>query len=303
MVFPALVWAAFRFGPAGATLSIAIAAGVAIGVTANDVGPFYKQPIDHKTLSTQAYIAVAALTTLFLSAMVSERERSSQELADARRHEGEQALEERHRIARDLHDSISQTLFSTALHTRAAEKALQREGEHARTLEQELSAIGGLTKDAQSEMRNLIFELGRDPVENGLVAALSAHASRLSERDGVAIEVRGPRQRLGLSRRAEVQLFAIGREALANVIKHAGARRAAVTVETRPGRVLVQVSDDGAGFDPAERHPGHFGLESMRSRAAEIDGRLTITSAPGRGTVVRVEAPTEADGPLNGARA
>jgi signal transduction histidine kinase len=108
---------------------------------------------------------------------------------------------------------------------------------------------------------------------------------------------------LGLSRRAEVQLFAIGREALANVIKHAGARRAAVTVETRPGRVLVQVSDDGAGFDPAERHPGHFGLESMRSRAAEIDGRLTITSAPGRGTVVRVEAPTEADGPLNGARA
>ena len=77
MVFPALIWAAFRFGPPGASLSIAIAAGVTIGVTANDAGPFVKQPIDHKTLSTQIYIAVAALTTLFLSAIVSERERSS----------------------------------------------------------------------------------------------------------------------------------------------------------------------------------------------------------------------------------
>ena len=57
MVFPALIWAAFRFGPPGATLSIAIAAGVAIGVTAHDVGPFFQQPIDHRTLSTQLYIA------------------------------------------------------------------------------------------------------------------------------------------------------------------------------------------------------------------------------------------------------
>src|SRR5207249_9155481 len=74
MVFPALIWAAFRFGPPGATLAIAIAAGVAIGVTANDVGPFFRQPIDHRTLSTQLYIGVAALTTLFLSSLASERE-------------------------------------------------------------------------------------------------------------------------------------------------------------------------------------------------------------------------------------
>ena len=77
MVFPALIWAALRFGAPGATLAIVIAAGIAIGVTASDLGPFFKQPIDHRTLSTQAYIAVAALTTLFLSAVVSERERST----------------------------------------------------------------------------------------------------------------------------------------------------------------------------------------------------------------------------------
>ena len=81
VVFPALIWAASRFGTPGATLSIAIATGVAIGITANDVGPFFKQPIDHRTLSTQVYIVVTAMTTLFLAAMVSERERATRQLA------------------------------------------------------------------------------------------------------------------------------------------------------------------------------------------------------------------------------
>jgi len=294
MVFPALIWAAFRFGPQGATLSIAVAAGVAIGVTANDVGPFYKQPIDHRTLSTQVYIFVAALTTLLLSAMVSERERSAAALAEAKRHEGEQAVEERHRIARDLHDSVSQALFSTALHTRTAQKAVEQDGvSPAGPISRALAAIGELTRGAQSEMRALISELSRGPVEDGLVAALDKYASRLDDRDGLTIDVRGPDARLALSSRAETELFGIGREALANVVKHAGASTAWVIVEARPGRVLIEISDDGSGFDPAARHPGHFGLESMRSRAAEVGGHLAITSTPGLGTVVRVEVPAE----------
>ena len=105
---------------------------MAIGITANDVGPFFKQPIDHRTLSTQVYIVVTAMTTLFLAAMVSERERSTGQLAEAKRREGEQAVQERHRIARDLHDSVSQALFSTLLHTRTAEKALAQEGTQQR---------------------------------------------------------------------------------------------------------------------------------------------------------------------------
>ena len=153
MVFPALIWAAFRFGPPGASLSIAIAAGVAIGVTANEVGPFFKQPIDHRTLSTQLYIAVAALTTLFLGAVVSERERSSLALAEAKRHEGEQAVEERHRIARDLHDSVSQSLFSTVLHTRTAQRALEQEG---------VSASGPALPGPQLDRRSHTRGAGRD---------------------------------------------------------------------------------------------------------------------------------------------
>ena len=102
-VFPALIWAAFRFGPPGATLAVAITAGVAIGVTAHDVGPFFHQPIDHRTLNTQLYIWVAALTTLCLSGVMSDRERSSRELDEARRREGARAIEERRRIGNGLH--------------------------------------------------------------------------------------------------------------------------------------------------------------------------------------------------------
>jgi integral membrane sensor domain MASE1 len=76
LTFPALIWAAFRFGPPGVTLCTAIVAGVTIGITADQLGAFYKQPIDNRTLSTQLYILVAALTSLFLRAVVAERRRS-----------------------------------------------------------------------------------------------------------------------------------------------------------------------------------------------------------------------------------
>jgi signal transduction histidine kinase len=296
-VFPALVWAAFRFGPPGATLSIAITAVVAIGETANDVGAFSEQPIDHRTLITQLYIWVAALTTLFLSAVVSERERSSRELAEARRTEGERAAEERRRIARDLHDSVSQALFSTVLHARTAQRALVREGRSpSGSVGRALGTIADLTRSVQAEIRSLIFELRRDPVQDGLVASLAGHAAELDASDALTIDVRGPRARLPLSPLVETQLFAIGREALANVLRHAGATAAHVRIEAENGQVLVEIRDNGHGFDTAGGHPGHFGLESMRSRAAEIGGRLTIASAPGSGTAVRVRVPAGTDG-------
>jgi signal transduction histidine kinase len=295
-VFPALIWAAFRFGPPGATLSIAITTGVAIGITANDVGTFSEHPIDHRTLSTQLYIWVAALTTLFLSGVVSERKRSASELAEARRTEGARAIEERHRIARDLHDSVSQALFSTVLHTRTAQKALVQEGGNpSGSVGRSLGAIGELTRNVQSEMRALLVELHRDPVNDGLAAALARYASGLRASDGLAIDVQVEGPPLALPEVVETQLFAIGREALANVQRHAAASTAHVRVEAQQDQVVLEVRDDGRGFDPAAGNPGHFGLDSMRSRAAEIGGSLTVTSAPGSGTLVRVCVPTETD--------
>jgi signal transduction histidine kinase len=303
VVFPALIWAAIRFGPAGATLSVAITAGVAIGLTAADVSPFDKLPIDHRTLSTQLYIWVAALTTLFVTAVVSERERSSRDLAEARRTEGARTVAERRRIARGLHDSVSQALFSVTLHTRTAQKALgQERGDPSGRVGRSLGAIADLTRRVQSEMRSLIFELHRDPVHDGLVAALVKHVSGLRSSDGLTIDVHRPGPELPLSELAETQLFAIGREALANVERHSGATAAHVWVLAQEDQIVLEIRDNGRGFDPANGHPGHFGLDSMRTRAAEIGGSLTITSTPGSGTLIRVCVPAETDLTRDGSR-
>ena len=290
VVFPGLIWAALRFGPPGATLAVAISTGVVVGLTAHELGPFSKQPIDHRTLSTQLYIVVTAVTTLLVAAVVSERERAAKALADARRREGEQAAAERQRIARDLHDSVAQALFSARLHTRAAQRRL---GSESGGLARELSAIAELTGGAQHEVRDLVLALRHDPVADGLVAALASHAAEVAARDGLRIDVREPAVAPPLSHHAEEELFAIAREALANAVKHAGATAVSISVETGE-HVVVEIRDDGRGFDPGADHPGHFGLDSMRTRAAEIGARLTIASAPGRGTRVRVEAPASA---------
>ena len=289
LVFPALIWAALRFGPAGATLSVALAAGAAIGFTANELGPFFRQPIDHKALSTQLYIAVAALTTLFVGALVGERQRSVTALAEAKQREGEGAIEERQRIARDLHDSVSQALFSTVLHARTAERDLEKEGLDSHgPVARSLSAIAELTAGAQREMRILLSELNGTGEDEGLVAGLARHVATLGNPEGLTVAVRGPEQRLALSPALEAQLFAIGREALANVVKHSAAQRAWVNIESSGGAVSLEIRDDGTGFDAQLDRPGHYGLESMRTRAAEAGASLTILSVPGRGTVVRV---------------
>jgi signal transduction histidine kinase len=118
-------------------------------------------------------------------------------------------------------------------------------------------------------------------------------------RHGLEIEVEGP-ELLALSSRAQTELFSIGREALANVVKHARAGKAWVRVTAGSGDVLVEVRDNGVGFDPAARHPGHFGLESMHSRAAELGGVLTISSAPRAGTIVRVRTRADMEGASDG---
>ncbi len=124
--------------------------------------------------------------------------------------------------------------------------------------------------------------------------------ARVGAREGLVIDVRGPEGRLALSPGTETQLFGIGREALTNVLKHAQAGRAWIRVEARPAGVVLEIRDDGRGFDHTARHPGHFGLESMNSRATQIGGVLTITSAPRSGTVVTVEVPAESGPSANG---
>jgi signal transduction histidine kinase len=211
------------------------------------------------------------------------------------------ALEERHRIARDLHDSVSQSLFSLTLHARTAELALARAGlDPDSELGRPLQQVSELTRGALAEMRALIFELRPGALaEEGLAAALSKHSAAVTAREGLVISVEVPEERLPLAVEQEEHLYRLAQEALHNAVKHAQAKHAWVELLAGDGEVVLSVRDDGVGFDPDEPHPGHFGLATMRERAARIGAELGLESKPGAGTKVRVQiragtpAPTE----------
>jgi PAS domain S-box-containing protein len=200
---------------------------------------------------------------------------------------------ERSRLARNLHDSVSQALFSMTMHARAAQLSLAPAGLDASSpLGRSVSELAQLSRGAMAEMRALIFELRPGALaEEGLVRALGKQAAALSAREEVAITVEGPDGRLNLDAATEEHLYRIVSEALHNIVKHAHADHATVTLTTDTGVLQVEVSDDGAGFDRALAHPGHLGLSTMSDRAGLIGAELVVTSAPGAGTTVALSRP------------
>lgn len=289
LVFPALIWAALRFGTQGGTLAVVLAVAVTVWRTAHHVGPFVQHSITDSVLSTQLFAAVAALTTLCLAAIVTERRRGAVELVEARRRMAERGALERQRIARDLHDSVSQTLFSMTLHARAAERAMAGGSGVSDGGRHELGQVVDLSRSALAEMRSLIFELRPEGlVDEGLVSAIRKHAAVLSGREGIRIDVHGPVDRLPLTAGAAENLYRIVQEGLANVIKHAGASHASVTITATGDEVRVEIADDGRGFVPSASRCGHMGLQSINDRARELGGTVTLQSRPGAGTRVVV---------------
>jgi signal transduction histidine kinase len=196
------------------------------------------------------------------------------------------AVEERQRLARELHDSVTQSLFSITLFARAAELGLAQAGvDPDGTVGRSIGQLRTLTQGALAEMRALIFELRPDALaEEGLVVALTRQAAALTAREGLPIAVDGPTMRLPIPAEVEEHLYRIALEALHNTLKHAGATRAWVSIGAEPGRVLVEIGDDGCGFDPSLPRPGHLGLTTIAERAARVGGQLMIESAPGQGS-------------------
>jgi signal transduction histidine kinase len=203
------------------------------------------------------------------------------------------ALLERGRLARELHDSVSQALFSMTMHARAAQLAMADSGlEGNGPLGRSVLQLTELTRGALAEMRALIFELRPGALaEEGLVGALRKQAAALSAREPLLITVEGPDQPLALNADAEEHLYRIASEALHNVARHAQAGTAAVSVTAGQDTIQVTVTDDGQGFDPEVKHAGHLGLSTMAQRAEAIGAHLTITSTPGAGATVAVALP------------
>jgi signal transduction histidine kinase len=197
-------------------------------------------------------------------------------------------VEERTRLARDLHDSVVQKLFGVVLAAQSADTLFDRDPAAARAQVQRLRE---LAQDAIQELRSLIFQLRPAAVESeGLAAALSGHVQvlRRVHRREIDLQLAGePRRRPGI----DEEVFRIAQEALHNALKHSGATRLGVSLEEDEGRLLLTVTDDGVGFDPgaAEHRSRRLGLTSMEERARAAGGTLRIDSVPGAGTEVTVE--------------
>ena len=202
-------------------------------------------------------------------------------------------VEERQRLARDLHDSVTQALYGVTLYSEAAIEELSLQ--HMDTVAEYLRELQQTSQEALAEMRLLIHEL-RPAVleEEGLVAALQTRLMAVEGRAGLqtqfAMDVEGR-----LPSKVEEGLYRIAREALNNALKHAQARTIIVNLQRTPpdGKVILEILDDGLGFDPeTAREKGGLGLAAMAERAAELGGQLHVERREEGGTRVLVEVST-----------
>ncbi len=247
-------------------------------------------------LTLCVFLATAVMTSQLASALrrraeqARSRERElrllyeqAQELA---------ALQERQRLARELHDSVSQALYGMSLGAYTAREALE-----SSDLEQALASIDYvlvLAEAGLAEMRALIFELRPESLETeGLVAALTRQVAVLRARYKLTVEV-DLADEPALSLEQKQALYRIAQEALHNIIKHARASTVLLRLTRQEREIILEVRDNGRGFDPTGPFPGHLGLHSMRERATKMGGTLTIESAPGQGTCLRMRIPLRA---------
>jgi signal transduction histidine kinase len=278
LVFPALIWAAIRFGQRGATVAVAVTVGVSAWHTAHFAGPFVYFSITHGVVSAQLFILAATATTLALAAVVSERETFSTGLSASRARLVHAAQEERRRLEHNLHDGAQQSLTALGARLRTAREEL-RDGGGIEQSDKALVAAEEQLGFAVEELRELAH--GIHPAvltRHGLPEAIEHIAARST----VPVRVVAlPTVRL--DPRVEVAAYYVVAEAVTNAQKHAGASVIRVTATLSGGILRVEVADDGSGGAAESRGTG---LQGLRDRVEAVGGTFAVSSVPGHGTRV-----------------
>ncbi|MCI0687722.1 MAG: GAF domain-containing sensor histidine kinase [Sporichthyaceae bacterium] len=215
-------------------------------------------------------------------------------LTNARLYERSRELtlvEERQRIAHELHDAVAQKLFSLRLTAQAAGALVSRDPARAAT---ELAAVSRLAAEAQDELRQVVAELmPADLADHGLVETLRRRVALLDRVHAAAVTFQADGVRR-LPAATEEAILRVAQEALHNALRHGGAASVTVRLLGRPGGVELEIIDDGLGFDPAAVRTGGssgLGLASMRERARSVGGSLRVRSRAGSGTTIHLEVP------------
>jgi signal transduction histidine kinase len=281
IVFPSLIWAALRFGPRGGTLAVAVAVGVTLWKTAHHAGPFVVESIPRSTLSTQLYVSVAALSTMFLAAVVAEREEIAKGLRESRARLVTVADNERRRLENNLHDGAQLTLTMLA-----GQLATAREESRSRP-----QLAPGLFEDAETHLLIAIDEL-RDlahGIHPTILTDLGLGEAIRSLTDGSPVPIRVLELPAGrLDSTAEATAYYVVAEALTNAQRHAHAKQITIRVLESGRNLRIEVGDDGGG-GANERHGS--GLQGLRDRVEAVGGVLRVASGIGRGTLIRADIP------------
>jgi signal transduction histidine kinase len=199
--------------------------------------------------------------------------------------EEEARTSERSRIARDLHDAVSQDLFSLGMAAGGMEKALP-----AGPLRERAQAMRETAEGAMQEMSELLLELRPSALERGgLVSALERLSGSYQSRIGVPVNTQ--LEDVDVSAAGEVAILRLAQEGMSNAVRHAGASSIQLSLQAEDGRAVLTIKDDGHGFDPASVDGHGLGLSLMRDRVVELGGGLSVTSSPGQGTVVEAWLP------------
>ncbi len=200
------------------------------------------------------------------------------------------AIAERNRLARDLHDSVTQTLFSASLIAKVLPRLWERDPAEGR---RRLDELHQLTRGALAEMRTLLLELRPAALANTELKQLFQHlVDAAIGRGGIPIALTFAGEDLPpLTPETKLALYRIVQEALNNIIRHADAQAGGVGLTCNPGQLILVISDDGIGFDPDEVASDRLGLAIMEERTRQIDGQLRVESQPGAGTRITLHCP------------
>jgi signal transduction histidine kinase len=198
------------------------------------------------------------------------------------------AFDERQHLARELHDSVSQALYSIVLGSHAARRQLETNPTQAKGA---LEYVENLAEAGLAEMRALIFELRPEVLEKeGLAAALRKQVEALEVRHKIKADFScGTEPSLPFA--SKQTLYRVAQEAMHNIVKHAKATYVNVSLQQSDHCTRLVISDNGVGFDTTREFTGHLGLKSMRERTLGLGGSFEVTSAPGEGTTLKIEVP------------
>jgi signal transduction histidine kinase len=275
-----------RFGPGGLSASLLAVALISVSDGMRGQGPFGSLSGADHALSLRILLMVFAFPLLLMSALIAERSTSEQALRETRIKLVDAQEQERHRIARELHDGIVQQLTLVGLSVnQLRDDFTGSERPVLDKLYDEISDVSNATRDLSHELYPFTLEY------LGVVGALKKMCRNIGSKSTLTISFSERDVPTHLPSDVSHCLFRVAQEALQNIIKHSHARAASVELAVCDGHVSLRIVDDGVGMTPEQHYSGGMGLISIRERVSVVGGTCKVTSGPLKGTIVEVSVP------------